>query len=175
MYVCIARHNLNYAHDHLSKSDAFVVHRWHHSSQRLCRPLFDIIFRHRSRSKSAFLGIEHNLSSSTICMFLLCTTCLCALSFLFLCFFVDAFLSYMVFLDIVFRFPFEAWTLCFALHSALTLLITVLCFRSCHSSLNSFTCWLFLYVYFWVYRYNTCSPRVLINRVVTLDCKRGSM
>src|SRR6218665_1366125 len=41
-------------------------------------------------------------------LFLLCTTCLCALSFLFLCFFVDAFLSYMVFLDIVFRFPFEA-------------------------------------------------------------------
>src|SRR6218665_3537443 len=72
-----------------------------------------------------------------LCMFLLCTPCLCALSFLFLCFFVDAFLFSMMFLDIVFRFPFEACTLCFAMHSALTLLITVLCFRSCHSSFNS--------------------------------------
>src|SRR6218665_3939689 len=80
MYVCIARHNLNYAHDHFSKSDAFAVHRCHHSSQRLCRPLFGIIFRRRSRTQSTFLGTEHNLSSSTICMFLLCHTCLRALS-----------------------------------------------------------------------------------------------
>ena len=33
----------------------------------------------------------------------------------------------------------------------------------------------FLYVYFWVCRYIICSPRVLINREVTLECKRGSV
>src|SRR6218665_676025 len=106
---CVAQSNFYYAHDHFTKSDAFARCSCIDILLRsTCADHYLISSFAAGRVYSPHFLVLSIIYLLPLCMFLLCTTCLCALSFLFLCFFVDAFLSYMVFLDIVFRFPFEA-------------------------------------------------------------------